>query len=162
MIKEYGIQLQNIGTQIMNIGLQLQNMMNSFGIPLQNMGQQISSISMQIFNMGMQISDMNIPLFNNNLFQGQNIFNMNINKNMEEVNTCIKFDISSRGIITINCNNNISIEELIKRFLEKVNYKENKEKLLFVYNGKAINQNEKKSIVDYGLKYSSILRVLNF
>ena len=159
-LKEFGVQLQNLGFQIMNIGLQLQNMMNNFEIPLQNIGQQISNVSMQIFNIGMQISNPNMPIFNNNPFQNNNIFNNNIYKNFEEINISIEFDVNTGEKYIINCKDNITVEELLKRFLQRANYENKKDSLLFLFNAQKIDPNEKKSIKNYRLYPNSIITVM--
>ena len=52
------------------------------------------------------------------------------------------------------------MEELINRFLIKANYDKKKiDDLLFLFNAKRINPQEKKSIKNYGLMYGSVIHV---
>ena len=158
-LKDFAMSLQNISKQIIDVGLQIQMMMNNYGILLQNLGQQISSISMEIFNIGMNMSNLNKQMPYNNLFNIPNISNNNLDKNFEEINTSIEFRINGGTQIIINCNDNITMEELINRFLIKANYDKEKIKY-YVSDGYKINPQEKKSIKNYGLEYGSTIHVV--
>ena len=131
-LKNFSMQLQGISKQIMDVALQFQMMMNSHGILLKNLGQQISNISMQIFNIGMNMSNLNIPMPSNNLLNIPNIPNNNLDKNLEKINMCIEFDIWDGRKTIINCNDNITVEELINRFLIKANYDKEKKDDFFI------------------------------
>ena len=87
----------------MDVGLQFQMMMNSYGILLQNLGQQISNISSEIFDIGMNMNNFNMPMSNNNFFNVPNISNNNLDNNLEEINTFIKFITVEGNTIIINC-----------------------------------------------------------
>ena len=161
-LKNFAMQLQGISKQIMDVGLQFQMMMNSYGILLQNLSQQISNISMEIFNIGMNMSNLNMPMPNNNLLNIPNIPNNNLDTNLEKINMCIEFDTLDGRKTIINCNDNITVEELLNRFLIKANYdKEKKDDFFYLYNGHIINPQEKNSIKNYGIEYLSVIRVID-
>ena len=145
----------------MDVGLQFQMMMNSYGILLQNLGQQISKISSEIFNIGMNMSNLNMPMPYNNFFNVPNVSNNNLDNNLEEINMFVKFIIYGGRIIIINCNGIITVEELLNRFLIKANYdKEKKDDLLFLFGGNKINPQEKKSIKNIGIMHGSVIWVV--
>ena len=161
-LKNLAKQLQGISKQIMDVGLQFQMNMNSYGILLQNLGKQISNISLEIFNIGMNMSNLNMPMPNNNLLNIPNISNNELDKNLEEINMYIEFCTSDGRKTIINCNDNITVEELINRFFIKANYdKKKKSYLYYIYGGNQINPQEKRSIKNYGIKHGSIITVVS-
>ena len=162
-LKNYGSQLQIMGTGIQNLGLQIQNMMmNDMGNQIQNMGLEISNIGMKLFNMGIQFSNM---MMNQNMMIGNQQFNqiqnfnlmnqLNINNNNnEEIINCT-FIEQSGNKINIKLEGNKTIEELLKKYADRIGvdyneYIENK-KLYFTISGQIIDIHEKKKIKDFAI-----------
>ena len=123
-----------IGNQIINYGMQISNIMNN----IQNM-QMINQMEMmnQFNQMMPQLNNQN----NTSLNQIQIFFQFN-NKNKR----------------TIIINNDATIGELLKRFVNENNLEYNK--FLFIFNGSSLSINDKTKIKDYViLDYSVILAI---
>ena len=169
-LKNYGNQLQIMGTGIQNLGLQIQNMMmNDMGNQIQNMGLEISNIGMKLFNMGIQFSNM---MMNQNMMIGNQQFNQiqnfnlmnqlninNNNNNNEEIINCIFVQPSGKRI-NILFEGNKTIEELIKKYANRIGvdyneYIEN-QKIFFLLSGKKINIHETKKIKESFFKTPTI------
>ena len=163
-LKNYGSQLQIMGTGIQNLGLQIQNMMmNDIGNQIQNMGLEISNIGMKLFNMGIQFSNM---IMNQNMMIGNLQFNqiqnfnlmnqLNINNNNnEEIINCTFIELSGNKI-NIKLEGNKTIEELLKKYADRIGvdynaYIKNNNKLFFLIRGEKINIHEKKKIKDFAI-----------
>ena len=167
-LKNYGMQLQNLSSEIQNLGMQLQNMMQNFGVPLQNMAIQISNYAMEIFKMGLQMPNNNnsqiminnMELQNRLMINDDNLINDKNNKINENLINIIF--LTYKGKIFIICNENITVEELLKLFIRKFNYKDNEEKLNFIYNGQEINHQEKKKLYEFGFNNSSSIEVIYY
>ena len=177
-LKKIGLQLQALGTQIQNTGLQLSFMNNNYGIQINNMGIEISKFSIQIFNIGMQVSNVNQnPNYSNEFLMNNMMGNMNMmnfNQPLEniEINNnnlynnnennfddsiiFIKFENNFGKKNVININKNATMKELLNRYLIKIGESYgNLDKFTFIYNGKTINQNENRTILEYGIKNGS-------
>ena len=171
-----GMQLNMISSQIQNISMDISFMNNSYSIQLQNIGIQISKFSQQIFNIGMQIKNINSMqqpfgvqmdnMMNNNMnmknFNTVNI-GMNINNNLlENMNdifkgsndiTFIIFENQAGLKILINISQNKTIKELLNLYREKIGADlDFFEKNEFLYNAGKINPNEKRTILEYGIR----------
>ena len=59
----------------------------------------------------------------------------------------------------INFNDNVTVKELLNRFLIKANYDKKKKMIYFLFSGKAINPQEKRSIKNDGIKQGSVIFV---
>ena len=169
-LKNYGNQLQIMGTGIQNLGLQIQNMMmNEMGNQIQNMGLEISNIGMKLFNMGIQFSNM---MMNQNMIIGNPQFNqiqnfnlmnqLNINNNNNEKIIKCKFEDTSGRKIIITIEGNKTIEELIKKYVERIGVDYNvfigNKKLCFIIAGEVINIHEKKKIKDFAI-YGNLITI---
>ena len=179
------MQLNNIGSQIQQISMDLSFINRNYSIQLQNIGIQISNFSNQIFNIGMLIKNINsiqqpfgfqmdnminnnINLINfNNFNNGMNI-NNNINDNMSDIIKesnekiiYIVFENKDTGIKTgINISQNKTIEELFNLYRIKIGedldfFKNNS----FFYNAEKINPNEKKTILEFGIKNTERIEI---
>ena len=167
-LKYFGMQLQNIGTQVQNIAIQM-SLMNYMGMQLKNMGENVSNIGLQIFNIGINISNSlnNVFQINNNLSEempkidimnqmNYQLYNQNnnlINNENKEKYITIKFwNTTSNEIINITTTVDKTIEELLQLYIQKKDLNaECLEKISFIFNGRFINLNEKKTILNYGL-----------
>ena len=171
-----GMQLNMIGLQIQNISMDISLINNNYSIQLQNIGIQISKFSQQIFNIGtliknissmqqpfgvqmdnMMNNNMNIRNFNN-VNIGMNINNNafekmnNINKGKNEI-TSIIFENQVGFKTLININLNKTIKELLNAYREKIGADlDFFEKNAFLYNAAKINPNEKRTILEYGIR----------
>ena len=175
-LKYFGMQLQNIGTQVQNIAIQM-SLMNCIGMQLKNMGENVSNIGLQIFNMGLNISNnlnnafqinnnlcgvipkidiinqMNYPLYN----QNNNLIN---NENKEKYITIKFWNTTSNEIINITTTVDKTIEELLQLYIQKKGLNaECLKKISFIFNGITINQNEKKTILNYGLMHQAKIAI---
>ena len=181
-----GMQLNMISSQIQNISMDISFMNNSYSIQLQNIGIQISKFSQQIFNIGMQIKNINSMqqpfgvqmdnMMNNNMnmknFNTVNI-GMNINNNLlENMNdifkgsndiTFIIFENQAGLKILINISQNKTIKELLNLYREKIGADlDFFEKNEFLYNAGKINPNEKRTILEYGIRKGERIVVRNY
>ena len=177
-LKNIGLQLQALGTQIQNTGLQLSSMNNNYGIQINNMGIEISKFSIQIFNIGMQVSNVNQnPNYSNEFLMNNMMGNMNMmnfnqplenieinnnnlynnNENNFDNSIIFTFEFENNGKRTIiNINENETVKELLNRYLIKIGKSYgNLDKFTFLYNGITINQNENRTILEYGIKNGS-------
>ena len=182
-LKNIGIQLQLLGSQIQNMGMQISYINNNYAVLLKNMGMQISNFSTQIFNIGIKMSNINLiqqPNFvqmndiMNNMNINMNNFNEplvnniinnnninNINEDYDESIIFILFDKKNGLKTTINISNKKSISELLNMYRKKIgeNY-EFFQRNRFLLNGREINPNETKSILEYGFKSGDIIFVI--
>lgn len=189
VLKNIGMQLQQLGSQIHNIGMQISFINNNYGFQLQNIGIQISNYSMQIFNIGIKMLNINQsqgpnliqmnnmmnnmtnnPMNNmmNNMMKNFNepnrimINNNNINEDFDESNINIFFYKNSIPNTTIYISNKKSINELFNLYKIKVGQTDEYIKNnLFLHNGRKINPNENKSIIDYGIKDSHRIFIID-
>ena len=62
----------------------------------------------------------------------------------------------------MNTNDNITVEELIKLFLKKINVNESYlDNHVFVFKGTTINNNEKSTLSKYGLSHGDMIKVVS-
>ena len=178
-----GMQLNKIGSQIQNISMDISFLNNNYSIQLQNIGIQISKFSQQIFNIGMlikNISSMQQPfgvqmdnMMNNNMnminFNNVNI-GMNINnnafENMNDINKgkneiiFIIFGNQAGFKVCINISQNKTIKELLNAYREKIGADlDFFEKNEFLYNAAKINPNEKRTILEFGIRKGDMIIV---
>ena len=171
ILRKIGLQLQNMSSQMQNMGIQISNFNQFFGLQIQNMSAQISNMAMQIFNIGMQILNLNqmqnnfgIQMNNmNNEFQEIN--RINPMKNLELINDINNFDNQFKEPIINICFRNdvgqkefivVKMKDTVKELLNlyRIKIGENSDFFLknyFSFNGRKINPNEEKKVIDYGL-----------
>ena len=175
-LTNFGMELNRIGSQIQRISMDISLINNNYSIQLQNIGIQISKFSQQIYNIGIIIKNINSMqqpfgvqmdnVMNNNMnminFNNVNI-GMNINNNvfenmndiMKESNDIIFIIFENQtGLKTgINISQNKTVKELLNLYRKKIggdiNFFEKNE---FLYNAARINPNEKRTILEYGIR----------
>ena len=167
-LNNIGLQLQNIGNQIKNIGIQNPMMYNQ---QFDFIGKEIFIIGNQIINYGMQISNImnniqNMQMINQmemmNQFNQMKMMNQMMpqlnNQNNTSLNQIIPifFQFNNKNKRTIIINNDATIGELLKRFVNENNLEYNK--FRFLFNGSSLDINDKTKIKDYTIySYSTIL-----
>ena len=183
LLKNIGMQLQQIGLQINNTGKQMSCINNIYGIQLQQMGIQISDFSFQIYNIGMKMLNINL-IQEQNLIQMNNIMNQinmknlnesiensiinnnmnniyNINKEFDEKILNILFQKKNGLKTIISISNKASIKDLFNLYRIKIGENELLQNYYFIFNGQKINPNDSKSLFHYGFKGSDIILVEN-
>ena len=165
-LKNIGIDLQNIGMKINNIGMQMPFTMNYFGFQIKNIGQNIINFALQIFNIGESISS-NI---NNNFQMNNNLFgdiskmdsiNKNINQKDNNYITIKFWNRMNDEKINITTTYEKTVEELLNLYIQRKclssNYLKNN---FFIFNSLKIKPNEKKTLLNYGLKHLDIIQIV--
>ena len=89
---------------------------------------------------------------NENLKNNTNLNNQ-INNNDENLPKILIAFSTHEGNVYINCWENTTIEELLIMFIKKNKYYKDYQKLVFLYNGKTINHNDKRNISEIELKH---------
>ena len=152
-----GKEIFNIGNLIINYGMQMTNIINN----IQNCNNQ--SIEMY-YQMNMQMmNQMNMPMMNQINMQMMNQMNSKLENN--NINTqidandnniyflCFKFNNGKKKYI--NVSNEITIEELLQKFVNENNLKI--EDFFFIFNGSKLSLNDKTKIKDFPLGYGSMI-----
>ena len=177
MFINYGIQLNNIGIQLQNIGNEIQNMkihnQHLYNQQTENIGKEIFNIGNLIINYGMQMTNIinNIQNCNNQsieMYYQMNMQMMNqMNSKLENNNINTQIDANDNNIYFlcfkfnngkkkyINVSNEITIEELLQKFVNENNLKI--EDFFFIFNGSKLSLNDKTKIKDFPLGYGSMI-----
>ena len=156
-LNNIGLQLQNIGNQIKNIGIQNPMMYNQ---QFDFIGKEIFIIGNQIINYGTQISNImnniqNMQTINQmekmNPFNQMNMMNQMMPQLNNQNNTSLNyiyilFKIYNKNIRRIIINNEATIGELLKRFVNENNLEY--DKFRFIFNGSLLSINDKTKIKD--------------
>ena len=171
------VQIFNIGINMLNIGTQMPNIGNNtfnYALQIENIGMQIQNIGSQIKNMNnMNNMNNNMIIPNNNMMMpnqmiGLNLMDMNNNDdewmrgfNMgvdevneeEEVDNTKKMNIifkTTQGVVNnLCCKYGTTIDELLKKYLHRVNKPELIEKLCFLFNARQLKFGDKTKIEDF-------------
>ena len=180
-IKNYCLQLLNIGMQIQNMSVQIPNTIPNLRMQMKDMGVQISNIGSKIFNiinnqnqqnknnLNIGVNNMN----NNNMLNeiGNMEKSMNVQNNMlnklqtnfmNEIDNYsgpkIKIIFKNGEKTTISTSIETTMGNLLKLFIKKKNlgssYLNNN---FFIYNLKRINTNDNTTIVNYGIKNGDVI-----
>ena len=177
LLKNIGMQLQQISSQIQSMAIQIVNFNQFFGFQMQTMGNQISDIAIKIFNIGIQNQNQLpnpflLKMINNqndaqkemiNPFMDIGIHNNinNILENSENKTVYIFFkncDTGCKEGITINSQK--TVEELLNEYRIRIGEpKDFYERYIFLFNSKKIRMDEKTKILDYGLSNLSYITV---
>ena len=176
------IQIINLGIKILNIVEQFQNMVMNMGIQT-NFLNQIQIISFQMSNIGTQISNMNMPVKNNNQINEINIndFANNIrdNNNYHLKKFNIIFKNLSGQTTTLVTQPGITMHELLLNYMKKIgkseseirdiiNLNNNNKKLFFDFNNYniTINFNDNTKVEEFFahpyLNYNPIIFFNNY
>ena len=153
-MNNYGIQSSNIGMQILNIGIQMlysTMQMHIYEIDYLNLKQQIQNITTQIQNIELEINNNinmkmnqmnNIPMQINHMNQiilnQNNNFLGNINNNPQ---IRIDFKTTQGERIHMNFDYGITVKDMLKRFLKRIEKEELfcSDKIVFLYNATKLN-----------------------
>ena len=103
LLKNIGMQLQQISSQIQSMAKQMVNFNQFFGFQIQTMGNQISDIAIKIFNIGMQNQNQ-LP----NPFLLKMIYNQN-DAQKEMINPFMDIGINNINNILENCEKKLYI-----------------------------------------------------
>ena len=177
LLKNIGMQLQQISSQIQSMAKQMVNFNQFFGFQMQTMGNQISDIAIKIFNIGMQNQNQLPNPFLLKMINNQNnaqkeminpFMDIGINNNINNIlensenktvyiffKNCVTGD--KKGI-TINSQK--TVEELLNEYRIRIGEpKDFYERYIFLVNGKVIRMDEKTTIFEYGLLNGSYITV---
>ena len=172
-IYNMGIQALNIGMQIINLGIQIPSigMIDSFNIKnqIQNIGMKIQNLGNQMNNMnniGIQMNNMAMPIINMNMnnnydfMKGFNneINNNNLNHKVEKYHPVFKF-LSGKSL-SLNLDENITVDEMIKILLNRIGKTDNKD-IKIVYNCSKLELGDKTAIKKLFLNDSPIIMVFD-
>ena len=187
-LTNFGMELNRIGSQIQRISMDISLINNNYSIQLQNIGIQISKFSQQIYNIGMIIKNINSMqqpfgvqmdnMMNNNMnmincnnvnigmHMNNNVFE-NMNDIMKESNdiTFIIFENQACLKTCINISQNKTVKELLNLYRKKIGGDiDFFEKNEFWYNAERINPNEKRTILEYGIRKGEriIVNLVNY
>ena len=164
-IQNYNISLMNnqIGEQILNLSIQLFNA----GIQAFNMGknmimlinkenvyEQLKKISERINSMisfDIQQKIMQQQMIQQSMMQPQIIQQPMMQSQMmngQRKYITVSFKLTNGKTINITVNSGSTVEELLKKFIAKDSEFQNG-RINFIFNGKQINMNEKKAVIDF-------------
>ena len=136
-----GIQALNIGIEILNLCIEYtkQNMLinNNIKTTFQNIGLQIKNLELLMNN---------YELNPNLMFQNEMMMNMGTMNNVQINDSFIPkmsiVFITKNGKTNLNINGNISVKDCINKFFERrIDLKEYRNKIFFMFNGMKINEN---------------------
>ena len=150
------IQLFNTGIQSFNIAKNMIMIMdaNKFYEQLRKISEQINSIINEN-----DLNNMQQQMMQQQMMQQQMINKQNINE-QDGPKMNITFD-NGRIKITITVTYGTTIEELLNKYLKRINSFHN-EKIIFLYNAEKINRNEQKKVEAYfALNLSPKITVLD-
>ena len=131
------------------------------GMQISNQNQNMNNMMEQNQFMGMQI--FNMPNQNDNL--SMNAYRNNINNKEDAINSSEKinftFETENGAKIPFYCDENITVEELLKLFINKVGLEYDlikKEKIYFIFNAQIIDINDKRKIKEvFRYKFNIII-----
>ena len=177
LLKNIGMQLQQISSQIQSMAIQIANFNQFFGFQMQTMGNQISDIANKIFNIGIQNQNQLPNPFLLNMINNQNDaqkeminpfmdigINNNINNILENIENKTVNIFFKNGITgdkkSITINSQKTVEELLNEYRIRIGEpKDFYDKYIFLFNGKKMRMDEKTKIFEYGLYNTSTIIV---